>query len=1052
MISKLAYHKSLRHLHVGCEAPSAYLIPYQSDAVAEGCNRAASDRYLSLCGEWDFRFFASVNDVCDFTDPAYTSDGSDKLTVPMSWQYAMGRGYDVPHYTNVNYPFPVDPPYIPEDNPCGLYERTFEVDADTLASKNIHLMFEGVDSCFYLFINQVFVAYSQVSHMTSDIIVDKYLKAGVNRIQVLVLKWCEGSYLEDQDKIRSSGIIRDVYLLMRDPVHITDLYIKGEPNEDFTKATVSAEISVNGTADVLYRLLSPNGEEIGEGKVTCNGKTTVSIAVDAPMLWSDEQPNLYQLYLTCGEEHILQNVGVRRFEVKGRVIYVNGKKVKGKGVNRHDSHPILGSATPYDHMLRDLYILKAHNVNMIRTSHYPNDPRLPELCDKLGFYLCDETDLETHGMHVYFKEDVKGWDRNAAWSYLTDNEEWTESYMDRVQRMFERDKNRACVLMWSLGNESGMGQNQAKMSAYLHERMPGCIVHCEDISRQTYNRYRKQNNIDNNEIGVVKKGKWINSEHVDVDSLMYPDLERCLVYYLENKQQNKPYFLCEYSHAMGNGPGDLEDYWKLIYKYDCFFGGCVWEMLDHSVDIGTPGNPKYIYGGDCGTDPHDKNFCVDGLLYPDRRPHTGMLEYKQVIRPCRMTAFDAEQGRMTLRNMRYFTKLTDLDLYWTVERNGRVIRQGRLTELAIDPQHSRTYTLPADALRGLDGICTFNVSYRTNQSTKWAGAGYEVGIEQVELDTAAMAPKAPVFAVASKMTVAEDEKKITVSDGTTIYTVDRIHGVISSIVDNGKELLASPIMPKIWRAPTDNDRLITREWTARERRYDKQKLHCHGCEIRMASDECVEIAAELLLSSDALTPVLHSNVVYRFAIGAGVVLDLDTHVTKNAIMLPRFGVEFKMPKDCEYLHFFGKGPMESYVDKQKAARLGRFSSTVTEHFEHYVKPQENMAHIDTRWVEVCNASGHGLLATNTDVSEAFSFNCAHFTAEQLTNTKHDYELVPLAETVVNLDCRHTGIGSNSCGPALDRRWRFEEKDFRFAVRLLPVNVNAIDPFEQIVKK
>ena len=407
---------------------------------------------------------------------------------------------------------------------------------------------------------------------------------------------------------------------------------------------------------------------------------------------------------------------------------------------------------------------------------------------------------------------------------------------------------------------------------------------------------------------------------------------------------------------------------------------------------------------------------------------------------------------MTLRNMRYFTKLTDLDLYWTVERNGRVIRQGRLTELAIDPQHSRTYTLPADALRGLDGICTFNVSYRTNQSTKWAGAGYEVGIEQVELDTAAMAPKAPVFAVASKMTVAEDEKKITVSDGTTIYTVDRIHGVISSIVDNGKELLASPIMPKIWRAPTDNDRLITREWTARERRYDKQKLHCHGCEIRMASDECVEIAAELLLSSDALTPVLHSNVVYRFAIGAGVVLDLDTHVTKNAIMLPRFGVEFKMPKDCEYLHFFGKGPMESYVDKQKAARLGRFSSTVTEHFEHYVKPQENMAHIDTRWVEVCNASGHGLLATNTDVSEAFSFNCAHFTAEQLTNTKHDYELVPLAETVVNLDCRHTGIGSNSCGPALDRRWRFEEKDFRFAVRLLPVNVNAIDPFEQIVKK
>ena len=1051
MLPEFTYHKSLEHLHVGCEAPSAYLIPYQNDCAAKVGNRAASDRFLSLCGEWSFRYFKSLNDVVDFTDEAYTTEGSDRLNVPMSWQYAMGRGYDVPHYTNVNYPFPIDPPHVPADNPCGLYERTFEVDADTLAEKKIHLLFEGVDSCFYVYINRQFVGYSQVSHMTSEMVISDYLKAGENTIQVLVLKWCDGSYLEDQDKIRSSGIIRETYLLLRDPVHITDLYVKGTPNADFTKATVSAEIKTNGKAEVSYRLVCPCGKTVGEGKVVVDGTADIAIDVDAPKLWNDETPKLYELYLTCGGEHIRQRVGIRCFEIIGNVIYVNGKKVKGRGVNRHDSHPMLGSSTPLEHMRRDLLILKAHNVNMVRTSHYPNDPRFYDLCDELGFYVCNETDLETHGMQWHIKEGAPAWSKNTAWGMLTDSEEWTASYLDRVERMFERDKNHACVLMWSLGNESGMGQNQYKMAAYLHERMPGCIVHCEDISRQSYYRYRRENNIEGSSVGVIKKGKWINSEHVDLDSGMYLSLDNCLNCYLENKQQNKPYFLCEYSHAMGNGPGDLEDYWQFIYKYDCFFGGCVWEMIDHSVDIGTPGDPKYIYGGDCGTDPHDKNFCVDGLLYPDRRPHTGMLEYKQVLRPCRMTAFDAERGRITLRNMRYFTKLTDLDLYWTVERNGAVIRQGRLTELNIEPQLSRTYKLPADTLCGLDGVCTFNVSYRINQSTRWADAGYEVGIEQVEIETAAMAPKAPVFAVASKLTVAEDKTKITVSDGTTVYTVDRIHGVISSIVDNGKELLASPIQPTIWRAPTDNDRKIEHEWMARERRYDKQKPHCRSCEIVSANTECVEIMAELLLSSDARTPLLRSKVVYRFAPRAGVIFDLDTHVIENAVMLPRFGMEFKMPADCEYLRYFGKGPMETYADKQKAACLSVFSSTVTDHFEHYVKPQENMAHTDSRWLEVVNAAGHGMIATNTADCASFSFNCSHFTTKQLTETKHDYELTPLKETVVHIDYCQTGIGSNSCGPSLAPRWRFEEKEFAFSFRLQPAQINDIDPFDLIWK-
>ncbi len=1046
MAFELNYHHSLEYQHVGCEAPSAYLIPYQNEAAARRGSRAQSDRFVSLCGEWSFRYFASVHDVPDFWAESDVSEDADKLTVPMSWQYALGRGYDTPHYTNVRYPFPIDPPHIPQEIPCGLYERTVEIDAGTLDSRNVHMIFEGVDSCFYLYINGKFVAYSEVSHMTTDVIVDDYLVAGKNLVQVLVLKWCTGSYLEDQDKIRSSGIIRETYLLLRDRVHVTDLYVRSELSRDLSFATVTAELDVNGAADVAYTLLSPDGKKIAEGNVQVSGKATVTVPVAAPMLWSDELPNLYELLLTCGEEHFRQYVGIRRFEIVGNVLYVNGQKVKGKGVNRHDSHPILGSATPYDHMLRDLYILKANNVNMIRSSHYPNDHRLPELCDVLGFYLCDETDLETHGMQNARRPEQRS---AVAWAALTDSDDWTAAYMDRVERMFERDKNHACVLMWSLGNESGCGRNQERMAAYLHERMPGCIVHCEDVTRYLRNLYYEYylKGISDPANGLPELKGRMDYEWIDIDSRMYPDVAEILSYHIKHKDSHKPLFLCEYSHAMGNGPGDLEEYWQLIYKYDNFFGGCVWEMLDHSVDIGTHGNPKYVYGGDLGNRLNDSNFCVDGLLYPDRRPHTGMLEYKQVLRPCRMVAFDAKKGSLTLKNMRYFTTLEDLDLYWTLEQNGTVVREGRILNLNVAPQRRRTYKLPADAFATLDGVCTFNVFYKTNRSAPWCEMGYEVGMEQVELEVKPKAATPAVFALEGAMTVTRDGRTVTVTDGETAYRVDRVSGQLFSIQNRGKELLTAPVKPNIWRAPTDNDRKIRRDWESARMHWAEPQ--CYSCTVEKETADAVEIRADLRIATDSRHPFLAAELVYRFVRGEGVTLDFDVHVEKDTLMLPRFGVEFRMPSDCEYLHYFGKGPMESYMDKQKAARLSKFSSTVTDHFEHYVRPQENMAHADTRWMEIANAAGHGLLVTNTAQSNTFSFNCAHFTAEQLTKTPHDYELVPLDDTVVNIDYRHTGIGSNSCGPVLEKPWRFEEKDFRFAFRILPVLINDVDPFDRI---
>ena len=1021
---ELNLHKRLDTLHVGCEKPHAYFIPYQNAEIAKTGNRSQSDRFFSLCGDWAFRFFKSARELGDFLAPEFDAQPHDTLTVPMSWQLALNRGYDKPQYTNVRYPFPVDPPHVPDENPCGLYTRTFEMDADVIAERQVRWVFEGVDSCFYVFINGKFVGYSQVSHMTSEFTVNPYLVAGVNQIKVLVFKWCDGSYLEDQDKIRSSGIFREVYLLLRDKVCLEDLQILTNTDAPFDSAKITAAFNLSGKADVQYRLVCPCGKTVAEGTQSVNEKGTLEFDLQNPVLWNDEQPRLYELYLTVGTEVIRQEIGVRRFEVKGKVVYVNGKKVKAKGVNRHDSHPQLGAATPMEHMIRDLMILKANNVNFIRTSHYPNDPRFYELCDRYGFYVCDETDIETHGMQFA-----------GNWDELTDNPDWSEAYLDRAERMLERDKNHACILMWSVGNESGTGLNHRLMSEYFHKRIPGCIVHCEDASRRAdklhYDAGGKQARVDFDYIDI-ESGMYISFREESKDNPLKYDVRSYL-------KHSKPFFLCEYSHAMGNGPGDLEDYWKLIYANDNFFGGCVWEMLDHSVDIGTPGNSKFIYGGDMGHAVHDSNFCVDGLLYPDRRPHTGMLELKQVLRPCRMNNVDFEKGSFSIKNHRYFTNLSDIDLFWKVERNGKTVRQGRFPALSVAPQTGKRYTLPVGTFENLDGICYFTVSYRQNQATPWSDFGYEVGVEQIRIPTETVAPMLPVVSfTGAGLTMDEDALCFTVHSGETAYTVNRQSGMIDSIVDHGKEMLTTAIQPTIWRAPTDNDRRIRREWEAKA--FDRMNTRCVSCKAESVGADEIVIVTEFAMAADSFRPVLRGTLRYTFAPAAGVVLDCNVTVAElgNAQMLPRLGVQFEMPEGTEKLSYFGCGPMETYEDKRQAGLVGVYSSTVTDHFEHYVRPQENMAHVETHWMKVYTEVGHGLKVLPANDTATISFNCCHFTPVQITKTRHDYELVPKKETVVNIDYRTSGIGSNSCGPQLSDDYRIKSGDHRFAFRILPV--------------
>lgn len=994
------YHQSTETLHIGCEKPRAYFVPFPCGCASKNAERGESTFFKSLCGEWNFKFFKSVNDVCDLS-----TEGSDKLTVPMSWQMALGRGYDVPNYTNVNYPIPYDPPFVPDENPCGLYSRKFTVPA-AMAGKKIYLNFEGVDSAFYVWVNDEFAAYSQVSHMTSEIDVTSLVHAGENEIKVLVLKWSDGTYLEDQDMWRMSGIFREVYLLFRDETHIRDIFVHCDLDDSFTDADFTVDVDVTGKATVEWTLDCPCGETISSGKcdVDESGKIVVPTVKNAK-LWSDEEPNLYTLTLHCGNEYITLPIGARRVEIKDGCVVINGKKVKAKGVNRHDSHHLLGHATPVEHMVRDIMIMKAHNVNMVRTSHYPNDPRFTALCDKYGIYVCDETDLETHGAR--------------PWYALSRSPEWEGEYVDRVQRMVERDKNHPCVIFWSLGNESGWGQNHVAMHTWIKSRDTSRIVHYEGA------------NYDYND------GKYLR-DVTDIESRMYPNPTWC-DNYCKNPERDEPLFLCEYSHAMGNGPGDLRDYWEVIEANDNFFGGCVWEFIDHSVAIGDKyGDPSFTYGGDFGDHPNDGNFCVDGLVYPDRRVHTGLEELKQAIMP--VAVREVKPGTVAIKSRRYFKSLSDISMAWTVKVDGKAVKSGVHPNLDIAPEAEEVFEIVPENELPACGTVTLDLSFRQNKPTEWADVGYEVGFAQFIYERAEKIKAAPAL---YPVELCENREEYTVTVGETVYKISKFSGMITDICDNGEHLITKPVVPQIWRAPTDNDRNV--QWDWRNSSIHNAKVKCYSTEVVKADENEAVILSKISLAAAPNEVVLRADITYTVKYGMGIKIACDVKWNIQKKHYPRFGMRLTMPEGAEQMRYFGYGPNESYVDKRLASKLGEYKSTVTENYEPYVFPQENSSHWGCRWADVHTVAGHGFLFTSC---EPFSFNASHFSPEQLTETRHHYELKREPETTVMLDMRMDGIGSNSCGPELAEKYRFNETEFSSSVTIKPVFAAEVNPYRE----
>ena len=988
-------------LHVQCEKPHAYFIPFESEEKAGKAIRGTSGFLKNLTGVWKFCYTSSFNDIeAPFYEADYNADSWDDLPVPSNWQL---HGYDKPNYTNVNYPFPFDPPYVPDNNPAGLYIRDFTFKKRD--GKAIRLVFEGVDSCFYVWINGKQVGYSQVSHMTSEFDITPYVETGLNRIAVIVLKWCDGSYLEDQDKWRLSGIFRDVYILERDQNHISDIFAKTELNADLDQGILCCEIETSGSMDLPIRavLKDTAGKLLGEQEAVVKGHGTMQFEVSAPQLWSAETPALYRLYLYSGEEIILIKTGFRKIEVKNSTILVNGKAVKFKGVNRHDSHPELGQAIPVEHMKQDLLLMKRHNINAIRTSHYPNDPRFLELCDELGFYVIDEADLETHGcapagdIHSIAADPV-----------------FEKAFVDRMQLMVERDKNFPCIFMWSLGNESGHGINHVKMAEWARKRDGSRLLHYE---------------------GATGWGKnELDSSYVDVYSRMYPSISEMEELVLHDEKEKRPYILCEYCHAMGNGPGDLKDYWDLMYRYPRFSGGFVWEWTDHAMKTKTSESIEYYaYGGDFGDEPNDGNFCVDGLLYPDRTPHTGLLELKNIIKPVRTEAIDLKEGVIRVTNLYDFRDLSSVTLNWVLERDGEAVVSGEIASLDIKPQQAEQITLPYLYPIKADGKYFLTISYSQNAYTPWADKGYEIGFDQFELPMGVIEKLFIEKEQLPEIQVAETERSIHISGTDYEYIFDKAAGAFVQLEYRGLNLLSSSPQFNVWRAPTDNDRGIRHKWE--EEGYHRLSSRVYSVDVTCITPKEVVIRAVLSLGGYIRKPVMKLACTWTVYGNGEIVFDSKAEIREGIPFLPRFGLQFTMPEGNERVEYFGYGPHESYIDKHHSTRKGRFVSTVDGMHENYLFPQENGSHYKTDWAVVSNIRGIGLLFIGM---EDFSLNVSHYTPQDLTDANHPHELKKRKETVVHIDYGMSGLGSNSCGPELLPQYCMSDTGLNFRFRFMPI--------------
>ena len=1010
------YYEDPKTLHVGTLENRPYYVPERA---------SGEERTVLLSGaDWQFAYYPCVREVPEeFTGEAFTSGAFTAMEVPSCWQM---KGYDQKQYTNVRFPIPYDPPYVPDQNPCGAYTKDFELPEEALAER-CFLYFEGVDYCFYVWVNGQFTGYSQVSHSPSEFEITDKVHAGKNRLSVLVLKWCDGTYLEDQDKFRYSGIFRDVWLIRRPQEFLFD-YTVTTP-VDLKAGTARVDIlfdCIFGDPAITTQLLDAEGKEVGTLVQDQEVEEGISYLLENPILWNAERPYLYTLVIrtTCGQnadqagdtndgtvadnaqniEIIRQKVGVRQISIENKVVKLNGEQIKFLGVNRHDSDPVTGAVVSREHALKDLRIMKEHNVNAIRTSHYPNAPWFPGLCDEYGFYLIGETDLETHGVEQLR---VPGEADNIG--AISQEPMWMESYLDRQQRNVIRDKNHACILIWSLGNESGYGPCMEEAGRWVKQYDPTRLLHYEG-SVHTTAGYQ-------NDVSML-----------DFMSRMYPSTQWCTEY-CENEANDKPLILCEYVHAMGNGPGDIEDYQKLIDKYDNFCGGFVWEWCDHATyeGIAPDGRAIYHYGGDAGEFPHDGNFCMDGLVYPDRRPHTGLKELKQCRRPVRACA-DLENGRIFIENRLDFLNLEDaVEICYEVTCDLEEAVSGKLGDISCAPHQKVSVPLPEAALNVLkenaDSQIFIRFLYYQKADKALTQKGLELGFDQILLQEGKGCLEAlNVADEAPAASCTEENGLYIIHAGAADIVFDPLAGVPVRICRQGKELLEEPVRFTVWRAPTDNDRVIRNEWE--EVGYHCPQMKVHSCEVK-EQEGAVLVQCDFVLAAPGRQAIVHAKADWTFAADASICLKVCAQHDTFLPFLPRFGVVLTLAGDNDRVIYEGYGPNESYIDKHQSSWYGRFEADAGFLFEDYIKPQENGSHWGCTKLTVLESGAETNKAALLEVTgvKPFSFNLSPYTEWELSGKMHNYELERSGNMILHLDFAMSGVGSNSCGPELLEQYR-----------------------------
>ena len=983
------FHENIDIQHVNTLPRRAFYIPYQPGEAAYRLEtRYQTNNVTLLNGDWRFEYFNTLADCLNATREV----DKHHIPVPSVWNL---YGYDQIQYLNTQYPIPFEPPYVPKENPCGRYTRSFEVTTYDEKS-DYHLNFEGVDSAFYVWINNQFVGYSQISHSISEFDISNLIHDGINTIQVLVLKYSDGTYFEDQDMFRHSGIFRDVYILKRAKARINDFKIETRVNELLTQGAIDVKLEDKQDLEkVKAHVYNPKGVLIQEEDISSN----YSFTIETPQLWSTENPTLYTVTLSTETEVITQKVGIREIQIKNNQFYINGQSIKFRGTNYHDSDPQTGYVMSESQFMKDLALMKQGNFNSIRTAHYPKSPLFYEVTDQYGFYVMSEADLETHGVvRLYGDENTDNF------NIITDDPQYEIPIIERIEASITPLKNYSSIVSWSMGNESGFGVNMVKAMAHAKTLDATRPLHYEG----TFHR---------------DKSKSYDLSNVEMISRMYPSPEEIETTYLTDPSLDKPFILCEYAHAMGNSPGDLHAYQTLVEQYDSFIGGFVWEWCDHGIQVGQHhGDPIFRYGGDFGEKLHDGNFCVDGIVFPDRIPHEGYYEFKHEHRPVKV--IHEADGILKLRNQLDFSSV---EHYLTIE--------GTATYLSGDkkPFEIMMNNFGPHSIKDVDLSDYIEMSelsdvllrYKLKNEEPLRHNHFELGHDQIVYQ------RQPVgydtTRESGELSYKENNQSITIATNDSQYVLNKADGSLASVIHKNEIILTQPTKNNVWRAPIDNDINIRKDWAYLG--YYDAITRIRDYKI-VETDDAVSVIFEIVIINDVVPPILQGAMTWTVYNDGRLNVNYDLEKDTEGPFLPRFGLAMVLPKAFESVTYYGSGPFSGYPDKGVANYLDYFETTVTDNGGNHIKPQETGSHNGTTYANI-SSDQHQIVVSS---EQPFSFNVTHYTLEELTHTTHKDELVE-GDTYLYIDYAQSGIGSNSCGPELSEAYRLNDKHIHFQFEL-----------------